>query len=156
PPRSGCGCPHPKVCRIQQVAARAGVSCELMDGAARRWAELLDGWSIPDEILFQAPEDPWWIDPACVEPPAEPEDTPSRRLAREARADGGRVLDVGCGAGAASLALVPPAGWLIGVDSSPAMLAAFADACRRRRVPFQTVDGEWPMVASQVPVADVV
>jgi SAM-dependent methyltransferase len=127
-----------------------------MEGAARRWAELLDGWSIPDEILFQAPEDPWWMDPVCVEAPAVPVDTPSRRLALEALPEAGRVLDVGCGAGAASLALVPPAGWLIGVDSSPAMLAAFGDGCRRRGVPFEAVEGEWPAAAALVPVADVV
>jgi SAM-dependent methyltransferase len=128
-----------------------------VDGAAKRWAELLDGWTIPDDILFQAPEDPWHIDPVCVEAPVgPPEDTPSRRLALEALPADGSVLDVGCGAGAASLALVPPAGLLIGVDSVPAMLTAFRAACTRRLVPFEAVLGEWPTVASEVPSADVV
>jgi SAM-dependent methyltransferase len=127
-----------------------------VDGAARRWAELLDGWTIPDDILFQAPEDPWHIDPVCVEAPVgPPEDTPSRRLALEALPDDGSVLDVGCGAGAAALALVPPAGFVVGVDSAPAMLAAFGAACIRRGVLYDAVLGEWPTVASQVSAADV-
>ena len=50
-------------------SARAGVTWRWMDSAARRWAELLDGWIIPDEILFQAPDDPWAIAPAAVAPP---------------------------------------------------------------------------------------
>jgi SAM-dependent methyltransferase len=148
--------PTPKVCRIQEVAARAGVSCRGVDGAAKRWAELLDGWTLPDEILYQAPEDPWRIDVECVEAPAgPPEDTPSRRLALDALPDDGVVLDVGCGAGAASLALVPPAGRLIGLDTSPVMLRAFVAACRRQGVAYETVEGEWPTAAALVPTADV-
>jgi SAM-dependent methyltransferase len=127
-----------------------------VDGAAKRWAELLDGWTIPDDILFQAPEDPWRMDAVCVEAPAgPPEDTPSRRLAVEALADDGSVLDVGCGAGAASLALVPPAGFLIGLDRDPAMLTAFRAACTRRGVLYETVLGEWPTAAALVHAADV-
>jgi SAM-dependent methyltransferase len=126
------------------------------EGAARRWAELLDGWTVPDEVLFQAPEDPWAIDPACVEAPEDPPaDTPSRRLALEALPEDGSVLDVGCGAGAASLALVPPAACAVGVDVDARMLTAFGAACRRRRVPYEAIEGEWPVVASATPVADV-
>jgi len=47
-----------------------------MDSAARRWAELLDGWTIPDEVLFQAPDDPWAIAPNAVAAPPLPADTP--------------------------------------------------------------------------------
>jgi SAM-dependent methyltransferase len=127
-----------------------------MDSAARRWAELLDGWIIPDEILFQAPDDPWAIAPASVAPPLVPEDTPSRRLAAESLPTGGSVLDVGCGVGAASLALVPPAGSVVGLDVSAAMLDAFTVACRARGVAYQAVLGEWPVAASEVDVAHVV
>jgi SAM-dependent methyltransferase len=127
-----------------------------MDSAARRWAELLDGWTIPDEILFQAPDDPWAIAPAAVAPPLVPADTPSRQLAAECLPTGGSVLDVGCGAGAASLALVPPAGLVVGVDASAAMLDAFTVACRARGVPYQAVQGEWPVAAGDVDVANVV
>src|SRR4051794_15132509 len=127
-----------------------------MDSAARRWAELLDGWIIPDEILFQAPDDPWAIAPAAVAPAAEPDDTPSRRLAAESLPTGGSVLDVGCGAGAASLALVPPAGSVVGLDVSTAMLDAFAAGCRARGVHYQAVLGDWPTAAGIVDVAHVV
>ena len=127
-----------------------------MDGAARRWAELLDGWSIPDEILFQAPADPWTISPAHVSPPLRPRDTPSRRAALELLPEGGSVLDVGCGAGAASFALVPPAGSLFGVDRSAAMVQAFLDHARARRIDAVAIRGEWPEVASEVGPADVV
>ena len=127
-----------------------------MDSAARRWAELLDGWIIPDEILFQAPEDPWSIAPAAVAPALVATDTPSRRCALESLPTGGSVLDVGCGAGAASLALVPPAGSVVGLDSSSAMLDAFGAACRARDVHYQAVLGEWPAAAAIVDVAHVV
>jgi SAM-dependent methyltransferase len=126
-----------------------------MEGAARQWAELLDGWTIPDEIAFQAPEDPWSIEPAAVAPPFRPEDTPSRQMAIEALTPGGSVLDVGCGAGAASLALVPPAGRIVGVDRSPSMLAAFEVAVRSRHVVAEAVLGEWPTAAGEVDACDI-
>src|SRR5206468_680590 len=62
--------------------------------------------------------------------------SPSVRRALEALPEGGSVLDVGAGAGAASLPLCPPAAAVTAVDQSPAMLAAFADLAdggRRRR-----------------------
>jgi SAM-dependent methyltransferase len=127
-----------------------------MEGAARRWADLLDGWSIPDEIAFQAPEDPWCVDPRSVAPLFRPPDSPARQLALDALTPGGSVLDVGCGAGAASLALVPPAGRVVGADRSAEMLAAFTASALARRIPAETVVGEWPAAAADVEVADVV
>ena len=127
-----------------------------MDGAARRWAELLDGWIIPDEVLFQAPEDPWAVTPAAVVPPWNPDDSPARQAALEVLPPEGSVLDVGCGAGAASLALVPPAGSVVGVDPSQAMLDAFVTGCRARRVKYRAVLEDWPAAAASVDAADVV
>jgi SAM-dependent methyltransferase len=127
-----------------------------MDSAAKRWAELLDGWIIPDEILFQAPQDPWAITPAAVAPPWNAEDSPARQFALESLPTDGSVLDVGCGAGAASLALVPPAGLIVGVDSSQEMLDAFAKSCQARRIVYEAVRGEWPEAAALVDTADVV
>ncbi len=69
---------------------------------------------------------------------------------------GGVVLDVGVGAGWSSLFLAPPATRLIGVDSDPAMLAAFADNCRERGVDYTVVEGAWPEPAGRLEVADVV
>ena len=89
-------------------------------------------------------------------PPPVPTDTPSRRYALESLPTGGSILDVGCGAGAASLALVPPAGSVVGLDRSSAMLDAFGAACRARGVHYQAVLGEWPAAAAIVDVAHVV
>lgn len=125
--------------------------------ALDRWREQLEGWAIPEEILARAPEDPWAF-PAelfATKADAPPADTPSRLRALEALPEGGSVLDVGCGAGAASLALVPPAGRLIGVDALKDMLVEFEGRARRAGVSYETVEGPWPEVAPVEP-ADVV
>ncbi|MDP9241458.1 MAG: SAM-dependent methyltransferase, partial [Actinomycetota bacterium] len=88
--------------------------------AADQWRDELASWAIPDEILAAASESPWGfpVELFRVADAVEPSmpDTPSRRRALEALPAGGSVLDVGCGGGAASLALAPPAGRLVGVD----------------------------------------
>lgn len=66
------------------------------------------------------------------------------------------MLDVGCGGGAAALALVPPAGSVTGVDSSAELLALFAADTAATGVAHAEVLGTWPDVAPQVPPADVV
>jgi cyclopropane fatty-acyl-phospholipid synthase-like methyltransferase len=66
------------------------------------------------------------------------------------------VLDVGCGAGAASLALVSRAGQIIGVDTSPRFLEEFAKRGRASGLRTTTIHGRWPDVAAQTPNADVV
>jgi SAM-dependent methyltransferase len=89
-------------------------------------------------------------------PPAIPEDTPSRRAALQLLGpDGGTVLDVGCGAGAAGLALVPHVSQLTGVDHADDMLRAFKQACEQRGVAHRGVHGPWPRVASEAGIADV-
>lgn len=126
--------------------------------AAHRWAELLDGWRLPDEILDQAPESPWSHDPRrfAVDDTLD-HDTTSNRWAREVLpAVGGTVLDVGCGGGRSSLVLVPPASELVGVDTSGAMLDAFVAAASDAGVARRTVHGAWPDVAEHTPVADLV
>lgn len=125
--------------------------------ALDRWREQLEGWTIPEKILARAPEDPWAFPTELFASKAEaaPADTPSRLRAVEALPKGGSVLDVGCGAGAASLALVPPAGRLIGVDALREMLAEFEQRARRAGVSYRTVEGPWPEVAPVEP-GDVV
>lgn len=126
--------------------------------AARRWADALAEWAIPEHILAQAPAPPWVHPPQLfrVDPAAPVEDTPSQRAARLALGDGGTVLDVGCGGGGSSLPLVPPATHLTGVDEQAAMLANFAEACEAKGVPHCEVLGRWPDVAAEVEPADVV
>jgi SAM-dependent methyltransferase len=77
-------------------------------------------------------------------------------VALDALPDGGSVLDVGCGGGAASFALVPPAARVVGVDSTPAMLEEYAAAADRRGVAHSEVEGAWPNVARAVGRVDVV
>lgn len=130
-----------------------------MGGAARRWARQLAGWGIPDEILARAPESPWTFDVGLfsrIADRGDRRDGPSGERAREALHDGSSVLDVGCGAGAASLALIPPAGHLVGVDPSAGMLAAFATRAEAAGATHQEVEGSWPDVPESVPEADVV
>lgn len=126
--------------------------------AAQRWEELLSGWGVPEEILSQAPESPWFHDPRrfAVDDTLE-RDSLSARWAREVLPPvGGTVLDVGCGGGRSAVPLVPPATELIGVDSSGAMLDQFVAAAADVGVARRTVHGEWPDVAAHTPVADVV
>jgi SAM-dependent methyltransferase len=66
------------------------------------------------------------------------------------------VLDVGCGVGAGSLPLVPPAGRLVGLDPQADMLAAFADRATARGALVTTVEGTWPDDADRVPDVEVV
>lgn len=127
-----------------------------MERALVRWQAELAAWRIDPEILARAPESPWGCPvEAFRQASPSPPDAPSRRVALDALPDGGSVLDVGCGAGAASLALTPPAGLVVGVDESPAMLAAFTDEAKAREVASATVPGRWPDVADQAPVTDV-
>lgn len=126
--------------------------------AAERWAAELAAWRIPDEILAAAPESPFGFPVHLfrVDPAAPSQETPSRSSALAALPAGGSVLDVGCGGGAASLALVPPAGFVCGVDSSAEMLAEFAAGADRRSVKHQEVRALWPDEPGSAPVADVV
>jgi SAM-dependent methyltransferase len=127
--------------------------------ADRRWRQDLAGWAIPDAILASAPESPWTFpvelfarraDGSAAAP------TFSTDRALEALPERGLVLDVGCGAGAASLPLAGRAGALIGVDTSDEMLEAFRERAARAAIPFTAVEGAWPACAAEVPLADVV
>jgi SAM-dependent methyltransferase len=127
--------------------------------AERRWADQLAGWAIPPGVLAAAPEPPLWFDPAVFARAAEDameRRTPSQRAALAALPGRGSVLDVGCGAGAAGLPLAARAGWLVGVDESADMLAAFAERADELGVAHREVAGRWPDVAASVPPADVV
>ena len=66
------------------------------------------------------------------------------------------MLDVGAGGGAASLPLAPPAGLLVAVDESQAMLDVFAETAERRGVRHTEIVGRWPDVAPGTPNAAVV
>ncbi len=123
-----------------------------------RWAELLKLWTIPGELIEAAAESPYFFDPrvfidAADTATARDIDTPSDRAARDALPAGGSVLDVGVGAGAASLRL--GAARVTGVDPSRALLDAFTERATSMGVQPIAVEGAWPAVSAGTPTADV-
>lgn len=125
--------------------------------ATERWAQLLNDWAIPDQILAMAATSPWEHAVATFEVADLPDRTLlSARVAGDIVPPGGSVLDVGCGGGRAAMALVPPASHVIGVDANAEMLDAFATAARRLGASSETIFGTWPVVEAKTPPADVV
>ena len=121
------------------------------------WKTNLESWVIPQEILDQA-EVPPWIHPVelfTIDEETIP-DTFSHRTARSALGEGDSVLDIGCGGGVASMALIPPAGTVIGVDNDQAMLDQYAMAATRYGAHHREFLGTWPAIADEVLEADVV
>jgi SAM-dependent methyltransferase len=129
--------------------------------SAESWRTHLEAWAIPDEVLESAPESPWGFPPELFRRSAalalaDTAPGPSRLRAAEALPAGGTVLDVGAGAGAASLPLVPPATRLVAVDESKAMLEAFAEGATGVGVVHEELEGRWPDIAASAPACDVV
>jgi SAM-dependent methyltransferase len=127
--------------------------------AADRWSRDLAEWAIPEPILRSAPESPYHFDVRLFASRADASVgslTPSSERALEALPQGGSVLDIGSGAGAASLPLSARAAELTAVDSSPDMLAAFLERTSSLGVRARTIEGRWPDVAASAPPADVV
>lgn len=120
---------------------------------AQRWAAELAGWEIDPEILTAAPESPYGFPPELFAADRSVR-SPLLDIAAQAMPPGGSVLDVGAGAGAASLPLAPA--HLHAVDSQPSMLGALVREAAARGVAVTTYDGVWPAVADLVPVCDVV
>lgn len=125
-------------------------------GASQQWRSELEGWAIPDRILTAAPESPWGFPVGLFKAPENVVASPSRARALDRLPDGGSVLDVGCGGGAAAFALVPPAGIVTGFDASPEMLADFAAHAERSGVTHREIEGNWPVGAERAVTADVV
>jgi SAM-dependent methyltransferase len=126
--------------------------------AARRWADALASWAIPDEILEVAPESPWVfpVDLFRVDASQPMPRTNSHVRAADALSGGGSVLDVGCGGGAGSIPLAGPATELVGVDADQMMLESFAKAASAVGAVHREIQGQWPDIAGTTPVADIV
>jgi len=125
-----------------------------------RWRDDLAAWAIPEPILASVSESPWVLPTAVFARrtdrlSARPSG-PSFEQAFAALDPPGSVLDVGAGAGAASLPLRSRLTSLTAVDSSQAMLEQAAGRAAAAGLPAQCVLGTWPDVAASVPAADVV
>lgn len=123
--------------------------------AAQQWADELAAWAVDPEILAAAPEPSDDLPPEVFAAGQDRTPSPLAELARSALRPGGGVLDVGAGAGATSLDVVPPDGHLHAVDTQPSMLRALEAAARDRGLDVTTYVGTWPDVADQVPGCDV-
>lgn len=134
-----------------------GNSTSELTRLADRWRADLESWAIPEEILAQAPVNPWGhavarfstrTDRLLAQPGG-----PTYEAVCQALPEGGTLLDVGAGTGAAS---VPAArarqARLVAVDTSSDMLAEL----RRIAPEAEAIEGRWPDVADRTPVADVV
>jgi SAM-dependent methyltransferase len=126
--------------------------------AIRQWRQALAAWQIPADILAGAEESPWVlprhvftrrVDRQLARPGG-----PSYAAAWRALDPPGSVLDVGAGAGAASLPLAGRCTEITAVDTDAELLAELTR--RAAGVPHRTVHGAWPEVAGQVRPADVV
>jgi SAM-dependent methyltransferase len=130
------------------------------DEALRHWRDDLAAWAIPQRILDQAPASPWTPERAIFIRRATARRTRlegiSYHRAREALPPGGSVLDVGAGAGAASLPLLDRAGTLIAVDQDQQLLSELTKQAGGGRRKVTTIIGSWPAVAAGVAAVDVV
>jgi len=131
-----------------------------VDDLLTRWRDDLASWAIPERILAGCAESPWVLPGQVFVNRARRQSAapagPSFEAAREALQPRGTVLDVGAGAGAASLPLAPWADAVTAVDSSAEMLDALRLVTGAAGVPVRTVLGTWPDVAGEVEPADVV
>jgi SAM-dependent methyltransferase len=128
---------------------------------AQRWTDALAAWAIPQNILDGATRDPWMLPVARFAGRADravsdPRGISFERAAEVLRGEPGSVIDVGAGAGAASLPLAPWATSLTAVDGKAEMLEAFAKRAAEAAVDHREVLGTWPGAASDVGPHDVV
>jgi SAM-dependent methyltransferase len=135
---------------------------EAFDLPARlgRWRSDLAAWAIPADILAAAPDSPWVL-PRTVfarraDRLAKQPSGPSFERAWAALDPPGSVLDVGSGAGAACLPLLPRCTALTAVDSEPDMLELLRQRAAESGVPLTLVRGAWPAAAAEAGRADLV
>ncbi|MFI6598659.1 class I SAM-dependent methyltransferase [Nonomuraea sp. NPDC050536] len=138
-----------------------------LDELVERWRSDLEAWAIPTEILAGAATPPWVMpSPLFGRRADEQLEAPhghSYQAALNALPEGGTVLDVGAGAGAASLPLaVARHGSIIAIDTSRDMLTGLAERAQQLDVPARLIAGRWPeasdvlLTRDEGEVADVV
>lgn len=125
-----------------------------------RWRDDLAAWAIPEHITGAVAESPWVLSRQVFARRADRVSAtpsgPSYRRAWAALDPPGSVLDVGSGAGAASLPLLPRATSLTAVDTDGGMLDTLSERSAAAGVTARTVLGRWPDAAAEAGPADVV
>jgi 2-polyprenyl-3-methyl-5-hydroxy-6-metoxy-1,4-benzoquinol methylase len=125
-----------------------------------RWRAELAAWTIPEKITAAVSESPWTLPRQVFARRADrlrdAPTGPSYELAWAALDPDGSILDVGAGAGAASLSLLPRAVALTAVDADAGMLRLVAERSAAMGIEARCVLGSWPQVAALAGAADVV
>ena len=138
---------------------RTGAGGDLPD-LLDRWRADLAAWAIPDSITAAAAESPWVLPRQVVARRADRVSAapsgPSFERAWAALDPPGIVLDVGSGAGAACLPLLPRVTSLTAVDADADMLEQLSQRAVAAGVTARTVLGRWPETAALAGPADVV
>jgi SAM-dependent methyltransferase len=132
----------------------------LLDSCLDQWRADLTAWAIPEHITAAAADSPWVLPRKVFARRADrlaaAPSGPSFERAWAALDPPGSVLDVGAGAGAACLPLIPRCTELTAVDTDAGMLTALAERAAAAGRPARCVPGDWPGVAAGLPPADVV
>jgi SAM-dependent methyltransferase len=131
-----------------------------LPGLLDRWCANLAAWAIPEEITAAVAESPWVLPRQVFARRADRMSAapsgPSFERAWAALDPPGSVLDVGSGAGAACLPLLPRITSLTAVDADSDMLEELSQRAAAGGVTARTVLGRWPDIAAQAGPADVV
>ena len=125
-----------------------------------QWRGDLAAWAIPEHITASVAESPWVLPRQVFARRADrltaTPSGPSYQRAWAALDPAGSVLDVGSGAGAACLPLVPRTTSLTAVDTDAEMLEKLSERAVAGGITARTVLGSWPEAAAQAGPADVV
>jgi SAM-dependent methyltransferase len=131
-----------------------------LDERLERWRDDLAAWAIPERITAAVSESPWVLPRQVFARRADRVSAapsgPSYQRAFAALDPPGSVLDVGSGAGAACLPLLPRVTSLTAVDTDPQMLEKLSERTPAAGVTARAIVGRWPEAAPQAGPADVV
>jgi SAM-dependent methyltransferase len=138
---------------------RTGAGGDLPD-LLGRWRADLAAWAIPEQITAAVADSPWVLPRQVFARRADRVSAapsgPSFDRAWAALDPPGSVLDVGSGAGAACLPLLPRVTSLTAVDADADMLEQLSQRAAAAGVVARTVLGRWPETAALAGPADVV
>jgi SAM-dependent methyltransferase len=138
---------------------RTGAGGDLPD-LLGRWRADLAAWAIPGQITAAVADSPWVLPRQVFARRADRVSAapsgPSFERAWAALDPPGSVLDIGSGAGAACLPLLPRITALTAVDADADMLEQLSQRAAAAGVVARTVPGRWPETAALAGPADVV